>query len=68
MSMPATLWREFLGFGFLLVFKGGQSDSEKSKLVKALTVPKVTSRNPGHAAVAHWHRYCQLTEGRCSAT
>ena len=58
MSMPAS-WREFLGFGFSarLVFKGGRPHSENSKLVKAPTVPKVTSRNPGRAAGAHWHRY-----------
>ena len=35
------------------VFKGGWPDSENSKLVKAPTVPKVTSRNSGHAAGAH---------------
>ena len=36
--------------------------SEKSKLVKVLTVPKVpvTSRNPRHTAGAHWHRYLGL--------
>ena len=58
MSMPAS-WREFLGFGFSarLVFKGGWPDSENSKLVKAPTFPKVTSRNPGHTAGAPWHRY-----------
>ena len=55
--MPA-LWGEFLGFGFHCppVFKGGRPDSKKSMLVKAPTVPKVTSKNPGHAAGAHWHK------------
>ena len=33
----------------------GLPNSENSKLVKAPTVPKVTSRNPGHSAGAHWH-------------
>ena len=33
----------FVGFGFL--FEDGQPDSENSKLVKAPTVPKVTSRH-----------------------
>ena len=58
MGMPASQ-REFLGFGFSarLVFKGGRPDSENSKLVKAQTGPNVTSRNPGHTAGAHWHRY-----------
>ena len=56
-----NLWRRSSGsivefFGSArLVFKGGLPDSENSKLVKALTVPKVTSRNPRHAAGAHWH-------------
>ena len=41
MSMPAT-WREFCGFRIgPSVFKGGQPDSENSKLVKAPTGPKV---------------------------
>ena len=58
-SMPAS-WRECLGFGLSArqVFKGGRLDSENSKLVKVSTVPKVTSRNPGHAAGAYWHRSC----------
>ena len=60
MSMPAE-WREFCGFGSFCpsVFKGGRPDLENSKLVKALTVQilrKVTSRNPLHAAGAHWRR------------
>ena len=48
----------FLGFGFHCqsVFKGGRPDLENSKLVKAPTVPRVTSRNPGHYAGADWHR------------
>ena len=43
-----------VGFGIHCqsVFKGGRPDSENSELVKAPTVPKVTSRNPGHAAGA----------------
>ena len=50
-----------MGFRFHCpsVFKGGgpePPDSEISKLVKAPTVPKVTSRNSGHAAGTHWHR------------
>ena len=63
MSMPA-LWREFLGFWFHypFVFKGGRPDSKNSKLVKAQTVPKVTSRNLWHAAGAHRHRYLQVTK------
>ena len=44
-----------MGFGFFCesarqVFKGGRPESENSKLVKAPTVPKVTTG-------AHWHRY-----------
>ena len=58
MSMPAgcsvegVLWV----FGSHCPFKGGWSDSENSKLVKASTVLKVTSRSPGHAPGAYWHR------------
>ena len=37
----------------------GQARLGNSKLVKAQTVPKVTSRNPRHTAGAHWHRYWQ---------
>ena len=44
-------------FSARLVFKGGRPDSQNSKLVKAQTVLKVTSRNPRHSAGAHWHRY-----------
>ena len=42
------------GFHCPSVFEAGLSYSDKSKLVYAFTVPKVTSRNPGHAAAAHW--------------
>ena len=61
LSMPPS-WREILslvGFRFHCpsIFKGGRPDLENSKLVKALTVLKVASRNPGHSAGAHWHRY-----------
>ena len=45
---------EFCG---LSVFKGGLHNSENSKLVKAPTVPKLTSRNPRHSSGAHWYRY-----------
>ena len=46
-----------LGFRiFLPVWYLKVADSENSKLVKAPTVPKATSRNPRHAAGAHWHR------------
>ena len=56
-SMPAAK-REFCGFRIVVsVFRDGQPDWENSKLVKALTVQKVTSRNPGHSAGAHWHGY-----------
>ena len=50
---------KFVGFRFHCpsLLNGGRPDSENSKLVKAQTVPKMTSRNPGHAAGAHWHRY-----------
>ena len=53
MGMPAP-WREFCGFriGLPVRIKDGRPDSENSKpeLVKAPTVLKVTSRNPGHSA------------------
>ena len=54
-SMPAA-WREFLWFQFECqsVFKGGRPYLENSKLAEAQTGLKVTSRNPGHAAGAHW--------------
>ena len=54
----ACSW-SFVGFGFHCqsIFEGGQPDYENSNLVKAQTVPKVTSRNSRHAAGSHWHRY-----------
>ena len=53
--MPAS-W-EILGFRLHCqsLFKGDWPDLENSKLVKALTVPKVTGKNPGHSAGVHWH-------------
>ena len=53
-------------FSARLVFKGGRPDSENSKLVKAPTVPKAKSRNPRHAAGAHWHRVGFSVQKNCS--
>ena len=60
-------FRIFLPVRYLKVAVTGGPDSENSKLVKAPTVPKLTSRNPGHATGAHWHRYIKLWEKRISS-
>ena len=66
MSMPAW-WRESLGFRFHCqsLFKGGWPYPDNSKLVKALTVQKVTSRNPKHSAGAYWHGYPWKLHSQC---
>ena len=77
-SFQERIWKEWAclhsggsswvsDFSARQVFKGGGPDSENSKLVKAPTVPKLTSRNPGHATGAHWHRYIKLWEKRISS-